>query len=308
MMHLNEMAIFAKVVETKSFSAAARHLALTKSAVSKQVSRLEQALGVRLLNRTTRTLSLTGEGSAVYEHCARLVAAAEAAELAASQLVATPRGTIRLSAPVSFGTQHIAPAVPGFLARYPETRVELVLLDRFVDLADEGFDLVIRMSSQLPDGLVARRLLDIDFVVCAAPAYLERCGTPQTPADLATHNCLLYGHEGFGSTWLFHGGPATQGKPDEQRVRVAGNYQVNSSEAVHSALRDGLGLALAPRLTVQDDLASGTLRAVLAGWQAIAPFNAAHALYLPNRQLSPKVRALIDHLVAHFAAAPYDRG
>lgn len=302
MKHLNEMAIFARVVEAKSFSAAARHLKLTKSAVSKQVSRLEQALGVRLLNRTTRTLSLTGEGNAVYEHCARLVAAAEAAELAASQLVAAPRGTVRLSAPVSFGTQHIAPALPSFLARYPETRIELVLLDRFVDLADEGFDLVIRMSDRIPEGHVARHLLDIDFVICAAPAYLERHGTPRSPGDLATHNCLLYGHEGFGSTWIFRNGPG------EQRVRVAGNYQVNSSEAVHSALRDGLGLALAPCLTVQDDLASGVLRAVLTEWQAIAPFSKAQAVYLPNRQLSPKVRALIDHLVDHFAAPPYHSG
>lgn len=302
MKHLNEMAIFAKVVEAKSFSTAARHLSLTKSAVSKQVSRLEQALGVRLLNRTTRNLSLTSEGNAVYEHCARLVAAAEAAVLAASQLVAAPRGTIRLSAPVSFGTQHIAPALPAFLARYPETRIELVLVDRFVDLADEGFDLVIRMSDRIPDGHVARHLLDIDFVVCAAPAYLERHGTPELPSDLATHNCLLYGHEGFGSAWTFLG---AQG---EQRVRVAGNYQVNSSEAVHRALRDGLGLALTPCLTVRDDLASGVLRTVLPGWQPIAPFNAAQAVYLPNRQLSPKVRALIDHLVEHFAEPAYRNG
>jgi len=305
MKHLSEMAIFAKVVEAKSFSAAARQLNLTKSAVSKQVSRLEQALGVRLLNRTTRTLSLTGEGNAVYEHCARLVAAAEAAELAASQLVAAPRGTIRLSAPVSFGTQHIAPALSGFLARYPETRIELVLLDRFVDLADEGFDLVIRLSGRLPEGHVARHLLDIDFIVCAAPAYLERHGTPQTPADLATHNCLLYGHEGFGSSWTFR---QKQGKQDEQRVRVAGNYQVNSSEAVRNALCDGLGLALAPCLTVHDDLANGVLHALLPDWQAIAPFNSAQAVYLPNRQLSPKVRALIDHLVEHFAVPPYRKG
>jgi len=300
--HLNEMAIFARVVEAKSFSAAARHLKLSKSAVSKQVSRLEQALGVRLLNRTTRTLSLTGEGSAVYEHCARLVTAAEAATLAASQLSAEPRGTLRISAPVSFGTRHIAPAVPAFLARYPQTRVELVLLDRFVDLADEGFDLVIRLSERIPENLVARRLLDIDFVVCAAPAYLERHGTPRAPAELAAHNCLLYGHEGFGGSWTFRGAPG------EARVRVAGNFQVNSSEAVHAALREGVGLGLIPRLTVRDDLAAGTLRTVLGDWQAIAPFKAAYAVYLPNRQLSPKVRAFIDHLLTHFAAPPYQQG
>lgn len=296
---LHEMATFARVVEAKGFSAAARQLQCSKSAISKQVARLEEALGVRLLNRSTRTLSLTEEGHAVHEHCVRLLAAAEAAELAANRLTAAPRGTIRVTAPVSFGTRHIAPAVPAFLARYPETRVELVLLDRFVDLADEGFDLAIRMSGKLADGLVARPLLDIEFLICAAPAYLERHGTPRTPGELTAHNCLLYGHEGFGSSWRFR---RERRAAEEIRVPVSGNFQVNSSEAVRHALLDGLGLALIPRLTVENDLTAGTLQVLLADWQCIAPFDTVRAVYLPNRQLSPKVRAFIDHLVERFAA------
>lgn len=295
--HLNEMAVFARVVEARSFSAAARALRLSKSAVSKQVSRLEQALGVRLLHRSTRTLSLTDEGSAVFEHCARLVAAAEAAEMTAGNLTTAPRGTLRISASVTFGTRHVAPAIPAFLARYPETRVELVLLDRFVDLADEGFDLVIRLTGRPPAGLVARRLLAIDFLVCASPAYLARRGTPRRPAELAAHNCLLYGHEGFGNVWRFRrSGPQIQ-------VKVGGNYQVNSNEAVRAALLADMGLGLLPRLTVSDDLAAGTLQVVLPGWQPVAPFAAAYAIYAPSRLPLPKLRAFLDHLVAHFASA-----
>lgn len=306
--NLNEMAIFARVVEAKSFSGAARQLGLGKSAVSKQISRLEQALGVRLLHRSTRTLSLTDEGRAVYEHCASMVAAAEAAEVAASNLNAAPRGTLRVSAPVSFGTRHVAPAIRSFLARYPEMRVELVLLDRFVDLAEEGFDLVIRLADRLPDGLIARRLLDIDFVICASPAYLAQRGTPRQPADLAGHNCLLYGHGGFGKQWRLRalGGNTAADSSREVQVAVDGNFQVNSSEAVHEALLADMGLGLIPRLSVEDDLARGTLRVVLPGWQVIAPFAAASAVFAPSRAPSPKLRAFVDHLLEHFKPAAPD--
>jgi DNA-binding transcriptional LysR family regulator len=293
--HLGEMAVFARVVDAASFSGAARRLGLSTSAVSKQISRLEQCLGVRLLNRSTRSLSLTDEGRAVHEHCAHLVAAAEAAELAAGNLLAAPRGTLRVSAPVSFGTQHVAPAIPSFLARYPETRVELVLLDRFVDLAEEGFDIAIRLSSDLPGTMVARHLLDIDFVVCASPAYLAQRGTPRQPADLAGHNCVLYGHGGFGNKWRF----AANGAPSE--VKVSGNYQVNSSEALHSALLADMGIGLLPRPGIDNDLARGTLRVLLPEWKVIAPYAAASALFAADRQRSPKLRAFIDHLVLHFS-------
>ena len=295
--HLHEMAVFARVVEARGFSAAARELRLSKSAVSKQVSRLEEALGVRLLHRSTRTLSLTEAGSAVFQHCARLVAAAQEAERTAGNLSAAPRGTLRLSASVTFGTRHIAPAIPAFIARYPEMRIELVLLDRFVDLAEEGFDLVVRLTGRPPEGLVARRLLDIEFRVCASPAYLARHGTPRRPAELANHNCLLYGHEGFGNLWRFRAAGT------QAAVKVGGNYQVNSNEAVRAALLADLGIGLLPQLTVAEDLAAGTLQGVLPKWQPIAPFAAAYAIYAPSRLPAPKLRAFLDHLVAHFASS-----
>lgn len=298
--HLSEMAVFARVAEAKSFSAAARGLGMTKSAASKQVSRLEQALGARLLNRTTRSLSLTEIGVQVYEHCARIVAESEAALLAAQQLSLAPRGVLKISASVAFGKLHIAPAMPEFLARYPEIRVQLALSDRFVDLAEEGFDLVVRLTEKPGLNLVARRIAPVRYVVCAAPAYLERMGTPQTPQDLVGHNCLFYAYESFQDVWHFAGpsGPT--------QVKISGNFQVNSSEAIREALLGGLGISLAPTFTVGAELRSGALRRVLTDYRPLGGFgSSAYAVYLPNRQLAPKVRALVDFLVERFGEAPY---
>lgn len=300
MQHLTEMSIFAKVVEAKSFSGAARNLKLTKSAVSKQVSRLEQALGARLLNRTTRTLSLTEAGGAVYEHCARIVSAAEAAELAASQLAAAPRGILKLSAPVTFGKMHVAPAVPEFLRRYPDVAVQISLLDRIVDLAEEGYDLAIRLTQKPGENLVARKLATIRYVICGSPDYFARAGLPKKPEDLAGHNCVSYGSEGFGERWQFEG---PQGRV---AVKVRGNFQINSSEAIRQTLLDGIGIALVPTLTVGADLQSGALKMVMKRYRPVGPFSSeAYAVYLPNRQLSPKVRAFIDFLVERFGKVPY---
>jgi len=289
------MAVFAYVAEAKNFSAAARTLGITKSATSKQVSRLEQALGARLLNRTTRSLSLTEVGAQVYEHCARIVAESEAALLAAQRLAAEPRGTLKISASVAFGKQHIAPLMPEFLARYPEIQVQLVLADRFVDMAEEGFDLVVRLTENPGLNLVARRIAPIRYVVCAAPDYLKRMGTPETPQELTRHNCLFYANETFQNLWRF------EGAGGQTAVKVAGNFQVNSSEAIREALLDGLGISLAPTFTVGADLRCGALRAVLTDYRPQGGFGSSiYAVYLPNRQLAPKVRALVDFLVEHF--------
>jgi DNA-binding transcriptional LysR family regulator len=296
---LAAMAVFAKVVESKGFSAAARQLGLTKSAVSKQVSRLESSLGARLLNRTTRALSLTEVGGAVYEHCARMVGAAEEAELAVHRLAAAPRGLLRVTASIAFGRQHVAPAIQAFLAAYPEVQVQLMLTDRMVDLADEGFDLAIRIAAQLGDNLVARRLAPVRFVVCAAPEYLARCGAPKKPADLAGHNCLVFSQEGLGDVWRF------QSRTGSERIRVSGNYQVNSSEATRDALLAGMGIGLAPTFTVGPDIRAGRLKPVLPRHRIVAPYEAVHAVYLPNRHLLPRMRAFIDCLVERFGPKPY---
>ena len=296
---LPAMAVFAKVVESRGFSAAARQLGLTKSAVSKQVTRLETSLGARLLNRTTRALSLTEAGSAVYEHCARMVAAAEEAELAVHRLAAAPRGLLRVTASVTFGRLHVAPAIGDFLAAYPEVEVQLMLTDRMVDLADEGFDLAIRIADRLGDNLVARRLAPVRFVVSAAPDYLARHGTPRKPADLAQHNCLVFSQEGLGDSWRF------QSRDGSERIRVAGRYQVNSSEATRDSMLAGMGIAMAPIFTVGPDIRAGRLKVVLPRYRVVAPYDAVHAVYLPNRHLLPKMRAFIDCLVERFAGKPY---
>ena len=296
---LGAMAVFAKVVESRGFSAAARQLGLTKSAVSKQVTRLETSLGARLLNRTTRALSLTEAGNAVYEHCARMVAAAEEAELAVHRLAAAPRGLLRVTASVTFGRLHVAPAIRDFVAAYPEVEVQLMLADRLVDLADEGFDLAIRISDRLGDNLVARRLAPVRFVVSAAPEYLERHGRPRRPADLTGHNCLVFSQEGLGDLWRF------QSRIASERVRVRGNFQVNSSEATRDAMLAGMGIGLAPLFTVGPDIRAGRLQVVLPRHRVQAPYDAVHAVYLPNRHLLPKTRAFVDWLVGRFAGKPY---
>lgn len=297
MKNLAGMAIFARVVEERSFSAAARRLGLSKSMVSKEVTRLEQALGARLLNRTTRKLSLTEIGAAFYEPCARILQEAQEAELLVGRLHAEPRGVLRLTAPVAFGTLHVAPALPEFLAQYPDVRIDLTIGDRQVDLADEGLDLAIRIARALPDNLVARRLAPINRVVCAAPAYFERHGMPRRPQDLARHNCLVYTHANPDSQWRFRSGKG------EDVVPVKGNLTLNDDEALWQATLGGLGIALLPTFIVGKDLQAGRLQAVLT--EHVPTERNLHALYLPNRHLSTKVRVFIDFLVARFSPEPY---
>ena len=297
MKNLTGMAIFARVVEERSFSAAARRLGLSKSMVSKEVTRLEQALGVRLLNRTTRKLSLTEIGAAFYEPCARILQEAHEAELLVGRLHAEPRGVLRLTAPVAFGTLHVAPALPEFLAQYPDVRIDLTIGDRNLDLAEEGLDLAIRIARVLPDNLVARRLAPINRVVCAAPAYFERHGMPRRPQDLARHNCLVYTHANPDSQWRF------RSENGEAVVAVKGNLTLNDDEALWQATLGGLGIALLPTFIVGNDLQSGRLQAVLT--EHVPAERNLHALYLPNRHLSAKVRVFIDFLLARFAAPPY---
>lgn len=201
---LTGMRVFRRVVERGSFSAAAADLDLSNGAVSKHIGQLEGHLGARLLNRTTRRLSLTEAGRTYYERCVRLLDDLDEAERAVRQLHAAPRGRLKISAPMSFGILHLAPALPEFGLRYPEVEVDVVLNDRFVDLIDEGYDVALRIITDLPDStLVARRFTLVRRVVCAAPAYLERHGVPVTPDDLKRHHCLIYSLTG--DDWRFDG-------------------------------------------------------------------------------------------------------
>lgn len=291
------MIVFAQVVDSRSFSAAAVRLGLSKSAVSKQIAKLEDRLGARLLNRTTRTLSPTDAGQDFYERCLRVVREVEEAERAITHLSAEPRGLLRLNAPASFGREYLAPLVPEMLARWPELRIEALFEDRFVDVVAEGFDLVIRITRLQDSSLVARRIAPCRRVVCAAPSYLERHGVPRTPADLVRHDCILYSYATDQNEWEFLG-------PDGrlETVRVDGRLRANNAEVTLATLLAGAGLALSPDFIVGPDIAAGRLVPLLTDYEN--PFGAIYAVWPHNRNLAPKVRAVVDFLVERFAAEP----
>lgn len=300
MERLKHMAVFARVVESNGFSAAAARLKLSKSAVSKQVARLEAELGVQLLNRTTRRLSLTEAGRAVYAHCARIVAEADAAQQVASQLYALPRGTLRLAVPAAFGHLHVAPAIPAFLQRHPELRVEIEMTERIVDLAEEGLDLAIRIRDLPGPTQVARRLAPLNWAVCATPQYFEAHGRPTAPAQLAEHNCLHYAVHGERENWLFD---CPEGRIE---VPVSGNLRVNNSEAIRAAVLQHHGIALLPSFVVWRDLRAGRLQRILPECTARTRFgDYIHATYLSGRHVSPKIRAFIDFFAARIGSPPY---
>ena len=294
---LERMAIFARVVETRSFSEAARRLGMSKSMVSKQVTRLEKSVGARLLNRTTRAMSLTEAGAIFYEHCARIVEEFDQAKLAVGRFHSEARGNLRISASVAFGTLHIAPALPEFLARYPEVRIDMSIGDRLVDLADEGFDVAIRISKEPSPNLVARKLAAVNRKIVATPDYFRRHGVPRTPEELARHNCLTYTHFNPQETWRLRG-------PDgDISVPISGNLRLNDDEALSAAVLGGLGVALLPTFIIGRDLQAGRLTAVLSDY--VPSERHIHAVYLPNRHLPTKVRAFIDFLVERFSPRPY---
>jgi DNA-binding transcriptional LysR family regulator len=294
---LDGIAAFARVVDSGSFSAAARHLKISKSAVSAHVQRLEERLGIRLLNRTTRRLSMTEAGAAYYRHCARILAEAEAAEQAASALQREPRGTLRISAPDSFGWMHVAPVVPDFLRRYPELSVDIALSPVHVSLVDEGLDLAIRIGVLEDLPLVVRKLAPSRLIACATPAYLNEHGVPREPGELAKHNCLCTTLLPWGDEWRL------VGKRGEVRVAVGGSFRSNNAEMLRAAALDGIGIAVLPTWAVAEPLRTGALRRVLDAWEP--PASTIYAVYPGNRLMSMKVRAFVDHLARCIGRTPY---
>jgi DNA-binding transcriptional LysR family regulator len=294
---LDGIAAFAGVVDSGSFSAAARRLKISKSAVSAHVQRLEERLGTRLLNRTTRRLSVTEAGAVYYRHCARILAEAEAAEQAATALQREPRGALRISAPDSFGWRHVAPAVPLFLKRYPDLAVDITLSPKHVNLVDEGLDLAIRIGVLEDSPLVVRKLAPSRLVLCAAPAYLKAHGMPHAPDELAKHNCLCTSVLPWGDEWHL------AGKRGEVRVAVGGSFRSNSAEMLRAAALDGIGITVLPTWAVGEPLRAGALRRVLEAWEP--PASTIYAVYPGNRLMSMKVRAFVDHLARCFGRTPY---
>lgn len=286
------MLVFAEVVASGSFTGAARRLGVSKASVSREVARLEQRLGAQLLRRTTRSMSLTEVGETFHAGCQRVAEEAEQAVRSVGELQAEPRGEVRLAASVSFGQLQIAPRLPAFLDRYPEVRVRMELTDRMVDLVSEKFDLAVRITGRLADAsLVQRRLCPIRFVVCAAPAYLERFGTPHEPAELERHDCLGVG----ASPWHLL-------LSRERAARLRGRIYADGGDALRRIALLGHGVALLPTYLVGEDLGSGRLVRVLG--DALSLEASAFAVYPQSRHPSPKVRALIDHLAGTLGPDP----
>jgi DNA-binding transcriptional LysR family regulator len=297
MAHLPDLegwAIFAKVAEAGSFARAATELELSKATVSKAVSRLERRLGERLFNRTSRRLSLTETGRVLSGRATQILADAEAVEAEALAQSATPRGRVRLAVPMSFGLLHVAPALPDFLAAYPEISVELHLSDEIVDLVGGGFDVALRIAALTDSSMRARRLCEVRRLLVGSPAYFTRHGSPSHPRELAQHACLGYSYLPSRDRWEF-AGPAGE----THSVAVRGPLTANNGDALMPALLAGIGLAVQPEFVVWRALQEGLLEAVMTQW--LAPPIALNIVSPPGGPRPSKVAVLMEFLIRRFS-------
>ena len=290
---LNEMMVFAEVVTSGGFSAAARSLGLETSSVSRSVARLEKHLSARLLHRTTRAIALTEVGEQVFRECAAIAGKVRDIRSLANHFHVEPRGTLRLSAPVALGQLWLAPRLADFMEACPTVDLRVTLIDRPVDLIEDGIDLALRISADWPPGLVVRKLFAVRYVLIASPSYLARYGAPAEPTDLERHRCLHLGHGAFGATWTMCKG--------EQRttLTVPPRYALNNSIAIALAAAAGGGIGLIPDFSARKGLEEDRLVEVLPDWSFDVPYRRDAALaYLPGPHIPNKVRAFIDYLVA----------
>ncbi len=294
----SDMTAFVRAVELGGFSTAARDLGLTPSAISKLVTRLEDRLGVRLLNRTTRKLALTPEGEAYFHRSQRILSDIVEAENEVASFRAQPRGLLRVNVGTAFGMHQLVPALPQFLSGHPEMQVELTLTDRVVDLIEEGADLAIRLGALGDSSLVAHRICDLERVVCAAPAYLRRHGTPRKPEDLLEHNCLSVDYAPSLRRWPF------AARDGVRHVEVNGNVSANTADALLELALPGVGVIRLSEVIVGEALRAGTLVPLLADVHHSEPLPL-HVVYPQGRHRPPRVAAMVDFLVERFAAAPW---
>ena len=292
-----DIAVFVRVVERGSFTLAADDLALSRAVVSKYISRLEERLGVRLLHRTTRRLSLTEAGAALFEASRAALEKMDEAQAQIARFQSEPRGRLKVSAPMSFGILHLAPALAGFAREHPAVGLDLKLDDRFVNLVEEGIDVAVRIGVLTDSSLVARKIATTRSVVCASPAYLAEHGAPETPEDLATHNCLLYSYLSTANVWRF---TAPDGR--EVPVAVTGNLRVNNGMVNTEAALAGMGIVMTPTFYVGDLIRTGKLRRVLEGYTL--PELGIHAVYPQRAHVPPKVRVFVDFLARRFGRKP----
>ena len=297
---MRDINAFVHVAEAKSFTTAAEQIGLSRSAVGKSIARLEDRLGVRLLQRTTRSVSLTGEGAVFHERCVRILADLDEAEMSMLSHSQAPRGRLRLELPVSFGRLYVLPVLSEFMNRWPELSVNVSFNDRYVDLIDEGVDLAIRLGGTDDGRLMTRLLARHRLVTCASPAYLERHGIPQSIDQLADHSCLAFIHGGRPVEWRFN----VDGQL--RSIAIGGRFGATNAEALRDATLAGFGIARMATFLVSDDLRAGRLLPFLDEVSADGP--SVRAVYPSSRHLSPKVRAFIDELVNTWRqVAPWDR-
>ncbi|OYU91793.1 MAG: LysR family transcriptional regulator [Bradyrhizobiaceae bacterium PARB1] len=298
---LGSLRAFVKVVELGSFSEAGRQLRLSRSAISKYVGELEESLGVQLLNRTTRHASPTESGQLYFERALTILADLDAADQAVAQAQSSPRGLLRVNAPMSFGTLQLGPAVADFMGQCPELQIQLVLSDDQVDPMQGGFDVTLRIADLESSSLIARKIVAIDRAVCASPDYLGKHGTPKQPEDLRRHALLTYGFLLTGNQWKL------TGKDGDHWIQPSWSLCVNNAEVLRDAAVRGRGIALLPTFIAGDALRDGSLQRVLKSYEA--PPLTLYAIYPPTRHLAVKVRLFIDFLVARFGGTPtWDAG
>ena len=296
---LTSMVVFTKVAKAGSFASAAKELGLSRAMATKHVMQLENSLGIRLLNRTTRNLSLTEVGAVYLERCLQILDDIEETELAVTRLQTEPRGTLKVNSAPFFGAYHLAPAIAAYHEIFPDVNVELILQAGYVDLIEEGFDLAIHLDDLHDSSLIARKLGSSGRVVCGAPNYFKKHGTPITPEDLKKHNCLVNTSLPPRDQWQFS-------EPESGKttvIKVAGTLEANVADAIRMATISGLGLALLPTYMAGQDLRKGRLQAVLKDYVP-APMEI-HAVYPHRKHLSAKVRTFVDFLHERFHPTPY---
>jgi DNA-binding transcriptional LysR family regulator len=298
-MDLNDIIVFTKVAETKSFTGAADALGLPKSTVSRKLAQLEERLGVRLVQRTTRKLALTEIGEAYYERCQRIVADIHQAEQLVTDMQASPRGRLRITASVDFSTRFLGGIIAEFLAANPEINIELEATDRVVDLIEEGFDLAVRIGPMPESTLIARRLTQLSLLLCASPAYLAARGTPKTVDELDDHDHVLFTPSSRIQAWTLVNGDQTYefGRP----ARLASN----NFGSVVDVTRRGGGITLISEFIIRDEIKAGNLVEVLPGWRT-RPTDV-HAVYPARQNLPPRLTLLLDHLTKSLNPPPWSR-
>ncbi|MBC3214405.1 LysR family transcriptional regulator [Serratia fonticola] len=296
---LVEMAVFVQVVESGSFSAAARQLGSSPSATSRSVARLEQALNVRLLHRTTRKLRLSEQGEAVFQRCRSMLDAANSVLTISDQNSSEPEGTISISVPKAVGHFVLHPHMPEFLRRYPQVDVHLRLEDRYMDLIDDRVDLALRITDRPSPGLIGRPLMTIEHLLCATPHYLAQQGTPRHPRDLTEHSCIYLGETPSDARWRFRRNGKTVS------VNVRGRYAANHTGVRLDAVKQHIGIGSLPYFTAHQALASGEIVQVLPEWDFLSSYHGdLWLLYAPTQHLPPKLRVFIDYLVASLGQEP----